>query len=115
LSNCCAEAFGYDKNNRQRGSDEPDASLLVEGENSVEEVDVVIGAVKSNRSNNKAADELEPTLTVEAKEPAAALVGFWRNLRVLVGTGDDRPALCITIAPRSLLRVDPLSGHHRRS
>ena len=76
LSNCCAEAFGYDKNNRQRGNDEADAPLLVEGENSAEEVDVVIGAVESNEANHKAADELEDALSVKAKEPAAALTGF---------------------------------------
>jgi len=76
LSNCFAEAFGYDKNNRQRGNDEADAPLLVEGDDSANDVEVVMGAVKSNQSNNKAADELEPTLTVEAKKPAAALLGF---------------------------------------
>jgi len=68
--------LSIDSHNRQRGNDEADASLLVEEENSAEEADVVIGAVKSNQSNNKAADELEPTLTVEAKKPAAALLGF---------------------------------------
>ena len=98
MSNCCAEAFGYDKNNRQRGSDEADAPLLVEGDDSTKDTEVVIGAVKSNQANNKAADELEPTLTVKAKEPAAALIGFWRNLRVLAGTGVDNTTFNITIA-----------------
>ncbi|MBM5798334.1 MAG: hypothetical protein FJ060_09310 [Cyanobacteria bacterium K_Offshore_0m_m2_072] len=68
--------MSIDKNNRQQCNYEADDPLLVEGENSAEEVDVVIGAVKSNQSNNKAADELEPTPTVEAKKPAAALLGF---------------------------------------
>ena len=72
--------------------------MLVEGENSAEEVDVVIGAVKSNQANNKAADELEPTLTVEVKEPEAALLGFWRNPSVLAGTGVNKPTFNITIA-----------------
>jgi hypothetical protein len=36
LSNCYAEAFGYDNHNRQRGNDEPAAT---------EEVDMVVGAV----------------------------------------------------------------------
>ena len=101
MSNCCAEAFGYDNHNRQRGNDEADASLPVEGDDSAKEVDVVIGAVESNQANNKATDELEPTLTVEAKEPAAALLGFWRNLRALAGTGVDRTAFRITIAHSS--------------
>jgi major membrane immunogen (membrane-anchored lipoprotein) len=68
--------LSIDSHNRQRGSDEPDASLLVEGDNSAEEVDVVIGAVKSNQANNKAADELEAALSIKTKEPAAALLGF---------------------------------------
>jgi len=41
-----------------------------------EEDDVVIGAVKSNQSNSNAAEGLEPTLTVEVKKPAVALLGF---------------------------------------
>jgi len=68
--------LSIDKNHRQRGNDEADASLLVEGDDSAKDVEVVIGAVESNQANNKAADELEPTLTVEAKESAAALLGF---------------------------------------
>ena len=80
--------------------------MLVEGENSAEEVDVVIGAVKSNQANNKAADELEPTLTVEAKESAGALLGFWRNLSVLDGTGVDNTTFNITIAHRTENRIN---------
>ena len=67
MSNCCAEAFGYDKDNRQRGNDEADAPLLVEGENSAKDVDVVIGAVESNQANHRAANDLEPTLAIETK------------------------------------------------
>jgi major membrane immunogen (membrane-anchored lipoprotein) len=68
--------LSIDKNNRQRGNDEADAPLLVEGENSAEEVDVVIGAVKSNEADHKAADELKAALGVKSKELAAALIGF---------------------------------------
>ena len=64
MSNCCAEAFGYDNHNRQRGNDEPDAPLLVEGDDSAKDVEVVIGAIESNQANNKAADELEAALGV---------------------------------------------------
>ena len=85
--------------------------MLVEGENSAEEVDVVIGAVKSNQANNKAADELEPTLTVEAKESAGALLGFWRNLSVLDGTGVDNTTFNITIAHRTEKPDQPVIVH----
>jgi len=50
--------------------------LLVEGDDLAKDIEMVIGAAESYQANNKAADELEPTLTVEAKEPAAALLGF---------------------------------------
>lgn len=90
--------MSIDKNHRQRGNDEADASLLVEGDDLTEDVEVVIGAVKSNQANNKAADELEAALGVKAKKPAAALTGFWRNLSVLAGTGVDKPTFNITIA-----------------
>ena len=90
MSNCCAEAFGYDKNNRQRGNDEADAPLLVEGENSAKDVDVVIGAVESNQANHRAANDLEPTLAIETKKPTAALLGFWRNSNVLTGARTAR-------------------------
>lgn len=59
---------------------------------------MVIGAVESNQANNKAADELEDALSVKAKEPAASLTGFWRNLRALVGTRGTRTAFRITNA-----------------
>jgi len=68
--------LSIDKNNRQRGNDEADAPLLVEGDDLAKDIEMVIGAAESYQANNKAADELEPTLTVEAKEPAAALLGF---------------------------------------
>jgi hypothetical protein len=50
-----------------------DAQLLVQGEVSTEEVDVVKGAVKSNQANNKPADELEAALNLTVKKPAPAL------------------------------------------
>ena len=99
MSNCCAEAFGYDKNHRQRGNDEPDAPLLVEGDESAKDVDVVIGAVESNQANHRAANDLEPTLAIETKKPKAALLGFWRNFKALAGARTARtcqPALGIT-------------------
>lgn len=68
-----------DSHNRQRGNDEPDASLLVEGDDSAKDVEVVIGAVESNQANDKTANELEGALAIKTEEPAAALLGFWRN------------------------------------
>ena len=98
MSNCFAEAFGYDNHNRQRGNDEADTPLLVEGENSAEEVDVVIGAVESNQADHQAPDQLDAALGIKTKEPGTALMfGFWRNLSVLAGTGGDRRTFGITI------------------
>ena len=45
LSNCYAEAFGYENHNRQRGNDEPNAPLLVEVDAAAEEVYMVVVAV----------------------------------------------------------------------
>jgi len=97
LSNCCAEAFGYDSNNRQRGSDKPDAPLLVEGDDSANDVEVFIGAVEGNEADHQAADQLNAALGIKTKEPGTALLlGFWRNLRALVSTRGDRTALHTT-------------------
>ena len=41
--------------------------MLVEGDHSAEDVEVVIGAVKSNQAYNKAAEELEAALGIKAK------------------------------------------------
>ena len=90
--------MSIDKNNRQRGSDEPDALLLVEGDDSTEDVDVVIGAVESNKADHQAADQLDAALGIKTKEPGTALLfGFWRNLSVLVDTRSDRRTFGITI------------------
>jgi hypothetical protein len=90
LSNCCAEAFGYDKNNRQRGNDEADTPLLVEGDESAKDADVVKGAAESNQANDRAAHDLEPNLAIETKKPKAALLRFWRNFNDLAGARTAR-------------------------
>jgi hypothetical protein len=59
LSNCFAEACGYDSHNRQRGSDEDNAPLLVEGEPVGAEVDVVIGGIQGNQTNHQGLRPLE--------------------------------------------------------
>jgi hypothetical protein len=79
--------LSIDSNNRQRGNDEADAPLLVEEDDSANDVEVVIGAVESNETDYKAADELEAALGIKAKEPGSALLfGFWRNLRALLAS-----------------------------
>jgi hypothetical protein len=40
--------LSIDSHNRQQGKDEPNAPLFVEVDGAVEEVDMVVGAVKSN-------------------------------------------------------------------
>jgi len=83
LSNCFAEACGYDSHNRQRGSDEPDSPLLVEGEPVGAEVDVVIGGIQGNQSNHQAAQELNPALAVEAEKTQASMHQACRNCSAL--------------------------------
>ena len=52
-------------NERKRGSDEPDAPLLGEGENSAWEGDVVIGGEQSDQANNTANNGLEQSLAIK--------------------------------------------------
>ena len=47
--------LSIDKNKRQRGSDEPYAPLLVDFDTAVEELNMVVGAVKSDETDHKAA------------------------------------------------------------
>ena len=70
--------------------------MLVEGDDSANDVEVVIGAVESNKADHQAADQLDAALGVKSKEPAAALLGFWRNPSVLAGAGGDRRTFGIT-------------------
>jgi hypothetical protein len=67
LSNCCAEAFGYDKNDRHRGSDEDDTPLLGELEGAADEGDVVIGGKQRDQANGKTAEGLGDAETVERR------------------------------------------------
>jgi len=112
--------LSIDKNNRQKGNDEADASLLVEGDESAKDVDVVIEAVESNQANHRAAHNLEPTLAIETKKPTAALLGFWRNFKDLAGArnahtghGDEQPnsSKCSTPDRLALAAVDGATPH----
>jgi hypothetical protein len=50
--------LSIDKNNRQRGNDEDNAPLLIEGEAVGADVDVVIGGVEGNEADYQATDQL---------------------------------------------------------
>jgi hypothetical protein len=70
LSNCCAEAIGYDNNCRQRGSDENDSPLLLERDGAAEDADMVIGGEQGNQAEGDAAEHMEHAEAIEA-QPAA--------------------------------------------
>ncbi|MCP9809125.1 hypothetical protein KBY58_06730 [Cyanobium sp. HWJ4-Hawea] len=84
--------LSIDKNNRQRGKDEPEAPLLVDGEAMGArgavwswEVEVVIGGENSNQGNYKTTNRLEPTLGIQTNEWAFGLPRFWRRLNGWIG------------------------------
>jgi hypothetical protein len=85
LSNCFAEACGYDSHNRQRGSDEPGALLLLKLDSGLAEVDVVIRGIQGNQANHQAAQELSPGRTVESEEAELSMHQAWRNRSDLAG------------------------------
>jgi hypothetical protein len=72
--------LSVDKNDRQRGSDAPDAPLLVEGDGFRGEVDVVIGGKECDEPNHKAALGLDPALAIEAEERPLEIFQFWPRL-----------------------------------
>jgi hypothetical protein len=57
------------KNERKGESDEPDAPLLREGENSAWEGDVVIGREQSDQANNTANDGLQQGFAIKPQPP----------------------------------------------
>jgi len=71
--------------------------LLVEGDDSANDVEVVIGAVESNEADPQTADQLDAALGIKTKKPGTALLlGFWRNLSVQAGARGDRSTFGIT-------------------
>jgi len=58
--------LSIDKNQRQRGSDEPDAPLLLEGEGAAGEGDVVIGGEQRNQGDHGAGGGFQQALAIEA-------------------------------------------------
>ena len=71
LSNCCGDSFGYDKNDRHRGSDEGDAPLLGDGDVAPGEGEVVIGGKQGNQAKGKATDGQGETDPVETETAMA--------------------------------------------
>jgi hypothetical protein len=57
--------LSIDKNERQRGSDETDAPLLLESDGATEDGDVVIGGEQGDQGEHGAAEGLEAAETIE--------------------------------------------------
>jgi hypothetical protein len=69
------------KNEWKGESDEPDAPLLGEGENSAWEGDVVIGRKESDQANNTANDGFQQSFAIEPKPPPGRWrIHAWRRL-----------------------------------
>jgi hypothetical protein len=79
--------LSIDKNERQRGSDEPDAPLLLELDDVAEEGDVVIGGEKSDQGDHGASDGFQQALGVEPENGQRGKHGFWRGWAWLHGRG----------------------------
>ena len=74
--------MSIDKNDRQRGSDEPDAPLLLEGEVTAGEGDVVIGGKQGDQGDHGATGGLQQALAIEAQRQAGGIRGWgwwWRG------------------------------------
>jgi hypothetical protein len=59
--------LSIDKNQRQRGSDEPDAPLLLEGDGAANGGDVVIGGEERNQGDHGAGGGFQQPLAIEVK------------------------------------------------
>ena len=66
-----------DKNERKGESDEPDAPLLLHGDEASEEVYVVIGGEQRNESNHKASDSLKHGWRIDREATRLGL--HWRT------------------------------------
>jgi hypothetical protein len=59
--------LSIDNHERQRGSDEPDAPLLLERDSAADEEDVVIGGEQRNQGDHGAGGGFQQPLAIEAK------------------------------------------------
>jgi hypothetical protein len=71
--------LSIDNNDRQRGSDEPDAPLLLQGDDGREDGDVVIRAEQRNQADDDSGNGLEQPLRVQAEQARASVREFWRG------------------------------------
>jgi hypothetical protein len=62
--------LSIDNHKRQRGSDEADAPLLLEGEETAGDGDVVIGGEKGDQGNDGTGDDLQKALAIETQQRA---------------------------------------------
>ncbi len=69
--------LSIDKNEWKQESDEPDALLLLHGDEASEEVDVVIGGEQRNESNHKASDSLKHGWRIDREATRLGL--HWRT------------------------------------
>jgi hypothetical protein len=63
--------LSVDNHKRQRGSDEPDTPLLLQGDGAIGEGDVVIGGKQSDQGDHGAGDGLQQALAIQAQPRAA--------------------------------------------
>jgi hypothetical protein len=70
--------LSVDKNEWKRDNDEPDAPLLLHGDEAAEEADVVIRGEQRNESNHKASDSLKHGWRVD-REPTRLDLRQWRG------------------------------------
>jgi hypothetical protein len=59
--------LSIDKNERQRGSDEPDAPLLLQGDGAIGDGDVVIGGKQSDQGDDGAASGFQQALAIKTQ------------------------------------------------
>jgi hypothetical protein len=59
--------LSIDNHKRQRGSDEPDAPLLLEGDGAANGGDVVIGGEERNQGDDDAGRGFQQALAIEAR------------------------------------------------
>jgi hypothetical protein len=59
--------LSIDNHERQRGSDEPDAPLLLEGDGAADEGNVVIGGEERNQGDHGASGGFQQSLAIKAE------------------------------------------------
>jgi len=65
--------LSIDKKDRQRGSEESDAPLLLESDGATEDGDVVIGGEQGDQGKHGAAEDLEDTESIKPQPTSKRL------------------------------------------